>query len=98
MLADIAPHSEQNFMKKGFSLGKQEGISIGKQEGMTEGIRNVLHDLLQNRFSALPQDMCASIANMTDTNALRRLTREVYQVDSLEAFRTLLKQAGGSKD
>ncbi len=90
MLADIAPHWEQNFMKKGFSLGKQEG--------MTEGIRNVLHDLLQNRFSALPQDMCASIANMTDTNALRKLTQEVYRVDSLEAFQVLLKQAGSSKD
>lgn len=90
MLADIAPHWEQNFMEK--------GIAIGKQEGMTEGIRNVLHDLLQNRFSTLPQDICTSIANMTDTNALRMLTREVYQVESLEAFQILLKQAVVSKN
>ena len=106
MLADIAPHWEQNFMEKGIAIGKQEGISIGeargisigKQEGMTEGIRNVLHDLLQNRFSTLPQDICTSIANMTDTNALRMLTREVYQVESLEAFQILLKQAVVSKN
>ena len=90
MLADIAPHWEQNFMEK--------GIAIGKQEGMTEGIRNVLHDLLQNRFSTLPQDICTSIANMTDTNALRMLTREVYQVESLEAFQILLKQVVVSKN
>lgn len=93
MLADIAPHWEQNFLEKGISIGKQEGISIG----LSEGVRSVLHDLLQNRFDALPQDMCASIANMTDTNTLRMLTREVYRVEPLEAFRILLKQADTSK-
>jgi len=106
MLADIAPHWEQSFMEKGIaigeargiSIGEARGISIGKQEGMTEGIRNVLHDLLQNRFSALPQDMRASIANMTDANTLRMLTQEVYRVESLEAFRILLKQADVSKN
>ena len=98
MLSDIAPHWEQNFMEKGIakgiSIGKQEGISIGRNEG----VKSVLHDLLQNRFNALPRDMCASIANMTDTDTLRMLTREVYKVDSLEAFRSLLMQANISKN
>lgn len=79
ILADIAPHWEQHFMEK--------GIAVGKREGMTEGIRNVLHDLLQNRFSTLPQDMYISIANMTDANALRMLTREVYRWIRLRRFR-----------
>ena len=98
MLSDIAPHWEQNFMEKGIakgiSIGKQEGISIGRNEG----VKSVLHDLLQNRFNALPRDMCASSANMTDTDTLRMLTREVYKVDSLEAFRSLLMQANISKN
>ncbi len=65
----------------------EKGIAVGKREGMTEGIRNVLHDLLQNRFSTLPQDMYISIANMTDANALRMLTREVYRWIRLRRFR-----------
>ena len=64
----------------------EKGIAVGKREGMTEGIRNVLHDLLQNRFSTLPQDMYISIANMTDANALRMLTREVYRWIRLRRF------------
>ena len=109
MLADIAPHWEQNFLEKGIAIGKQEGISIGEARGISigeargisiglaEGVRSVLHDLLRNRFDTLPQDMCASIASMTDTDTLRMLTREVYRVESLEAFRLLLKQADVSK-
>lgn len=65
----------------------EKGIAVGKREGMTEGIRNVLHDLLQNRFNTLTQDMYISIANMTDANALRMLTREVYRWIRLRRFR-----------
>lgn len=105
MLADIAPHWEHNFVEKGISIGKQEGISIGKkegisigkQEGKAEGIRDVLYDLVQSRFDILPKDARASIACMTDINALMTLTREVYNVASLEEFLTLLKSMNISK-
>ena len=98
MLADIAPHWEQTFMDRGISIGrsegisigKHEGISIGKQEGMMEGIKNILQEILTHRFGVLPNDVAASIDGIVDTNELKNLTHEAYQVSSFQAFRALL--------
>ena len=78
MLADIAPHWEQNFMEKGISLG----------------IKNILQEILTHRFGALPNDVAASIDGIADTNELKNLTHEAYQVSSFQAFRALLDRVG----
>ena len=82
MLADIAPHWEQTFMEK----GRNEGIAIGE----TIGIKNILQEILNNRFGTLPNDIMASIDSISNTNELKKLTHEAYQVSSFEEFTTIL--------
>lgn len=86
MLADIAPHWEQMFMEK----GRNEGISIGRNEGISIGIKNILQEILTNRFGALPNDVKMSIDNISNTGDLKKLTHEAYQVSSFQAFQALL--------
>ena len=90
MLADIAPHWEQSFVEKGISIGRSEGISIGRDEGISIGIKNILQEILMNRFGTLPSDIETSIDNISNTNDLKKLTHEAYQVSSFQDFRTLL--------
>ena len=90
MLADIAPHWEQTFMEK----GRNEGISIGRSEGIaigeTTAIRNILKEILNNRFGTLQNDIMASIDSISNTNELKKLTHEAYQVSSFKEFTTIL--------
>ena len=98
MLADIAPHWEQTFMEKGrnegISIGRSEGIAIGEARGIsigeTIGIKNILQEILNNRFGTLPNDIMASIDSISNTNELKKLTHEAYQVSSFKEFTTIL--------
>lgn len=94
MLADIAPHWEQSFVDKGISIGRSEGISIGRNEGISIGetiaIRNILKEILQNRFGTLSNDMVTSIDSISNTSDLKKLTHESYQISSFQDFRILL--------
>ena len=80
MLADIAPHWEETFMEK----GRNEGISLG--------IKNILQEILTNRFGVLPNDVMASIDGISNADDLKNLTHEAYQVSSFQAFRELLER------
>ena len=90
MLADIAPRWEQMFMEK----GRNEGISIGRNEGIsigeTNAIKNMLKEILNNRFGTLSNDIVTSIDSISNTNDLKKLTHKSYQVSSFQDFRTLL--------
>ena len=88
MLADIAPHWEQTFMEKGIS----KGISIGEARGISIGIKNILREILTHRFGAVPNDILTSIEDISNTNDLKKLTHEAYQVGSVQAFRALLRR------
>lgn len=96
MLADIAPHWEETFMEKGrsegISIGEARGISIGRDEGISLGIKNILQEILTNRFGALPNDVTESIDGISDTGELKKLTHEAYQVSSFQAFCELLNR------
>ena len=94
MLAEIAPHWEQMFVEKGrnegISIGEERGISRGISIGETTAIKNMLKEILNNRFGTLSNDIVTSIDSISNTNDLKKLTHESYQVSSFQDFRTLL--------
>ena len=63
-----------------------------RNEGISLGIKNILQEILTNRFGVLPSDVMASIDGISNADDLKNLTHEAYQVSSFQAFRELLER------
>ena len=63
--------------------GRQEGIEEGIEKGV-EKMRNVVVDLLSQRFGRLSESTRHRIAALTSLDELAELARNVLKVDSPE--------------
>ena len=79
---------------KGRAKGRAEGRVEGKAEGKAEGFGLALQNLLEIRFGRLPPDVSASLAGVSDMDALRELTLSAYRAASLQAFMEQRKKHG----
>ncbi len=55
-----------------------------RREGRTEGARDLVLDLLGQRFGSLSQEVQRRVAAIASPEELSRLAKRVYQVESLE--------------
>lgn len=86
MLEERAAQWKDEYIRQGVLMGMAEGRAEGIAEGQAEGIGMALQDLLEARFGTLPPSVISSIANTSDSNALRKLTLSAYYAESLQAF------------
>ena len=64
----------------------------GRHEGISLDIKNILQEILTNRFGVLPGDVMASIDGISNANDLTNLTHEACQISSFQAFCELLER------
>ena len=79
---------------EGLAEGEAKGRAEGRVEGKAEGFGLALQNLLEIRFGRLPSDVSASLAGVSDMDALRELTLSAYRAASLQAFMEQLKKHG----
>lgn len=69
-------------------LGKAEGRAEGKAEGKAEGelraARDILRNVLEDRFGKLPRGLLRKITNATDVERLKSCIQEALRAKSLE--------------
>ena len=81
---------------EGLAEGEAKGRAEGRVEGKAEGFGLALQNLLEIRFGRLPSDVSASLAGVSDMDALRELTLSAYRAASLQAFMEQLKKHGAT--
>ena len=79
-------------LAEGEAKGRAKGRAEGRVEGKAEGFGLALQNLLEIRFGRLPPDVSASLAGVSDMDALRELTLSAYRAASLQAFMEQLKK------
>ena len=79
---------------EGLAEGEAKGRAEGRVEGKAEGFGLALQNLLEIRFGRLPPDVSASLAGVSDMDALRELTLSAYRAASLQAFMEQRKKHG----
>jgi hypothetical protein len=73
--------------------GREEGRQEGRQEGRAAATRELLVDLLNQRFGRVGRDLSRQIASISDESELRRLARLAVKVSTLADFGRELKRA-----
>ena len=104
MLEERAAQWKDDYIRQGVLMGLAEGEAKGRAkgraegrvEGKAEGFGLALQNLLEIRFGRLPPDVSASLAGVSDMDALRELTLSAYRAASLQAFMEQLKKHGAS--
>ena len=74
-----------------YDLIKQEGIQQGIQEGKLSASKDVLIELLTERFDAVPQDLIQTIDRIDNLFTLKALRKTAMKALSLESFRNDLE-------
>ena len=100
MLEERAAQWKDDYIRQGVLMGlaegRMEGLAEGEAKGRAEGFGLALQNLLEIRFGRLPPDVSASLAGVSDMDALRELTLSAYRAASLQAFMEQLKKHGAS--
>ena len=78
---------------EGRQEGRKEGREEGREEGRTAAARDLLMDVLRERFGRLGRGLPGKVALISDEAELRRLTRIAVRAPSLEAFVVHMKRA-----
>ncbi len=85
-------------MQEGKTLGMQEGKTLGMQEGKTLGImeaaREMILDLLFDRFGIVPVYVQEEIQKVNSLRFLKALQLQAYRCADLKSFEAMLQQAG----
>ena len=69
-----------------YDIIKQDGI----QEGMVLEAQEMLIDVIQTRFEAVPEDVAEMVASISDRMTLRSLLKQVISCDNLHTLRDKL--------
>lgn len=83
-LGKLESDAKNQGLQEGLNRGLQEGLNRGLQEGLNRGRQDALLTLLRSRFSGIPNEVIASIQNLTDPDSLDALIRRAATAASLE--------------
>jgi len=87
-------------IQEGKTLGIQEGKTLGIQEGKTLGIvenaRDMLLDLVFEKFGFVPAGLEEEIRGMTSLFSLKSLFRQACRCNDMEAFEVILRRVRGT--
>ncbi len=74
----------------GIKKGIQQGIQQGMQQGMLEEARDMLLELLQERFGVLSSSTVTQIKAIGQREVLKALFKQALRVQSMDQFKELL--------
>jgi len=77
-------------IQEGIHKGKQEGIHKGKLEGKFEGIQENIFDILQMRFSEIPEAFKQRLNKIKDFEQLRVIHKKAVVINSFAELQTVL--------
>jgi hypothetical protein len=92
---------ERKGIEKGIILGRQEGLQQGIQKGIQQGIqlgtlqksRDMVIDILENRFQSVPKKLVEKIQALDDTRLLSKLFKKAISIESLVEFEQLIEES-----
>ena len=71
--------------------GIEKGKQIGQQIGAKKTCRKNIIDLLEMRFSSVPETLVETLNNIEDLARLERLILKTFSVNSVAEFEELIK-------
>ena len=89
----IPPGQREQFMSTAEMLkeeGRKEGRREGQSEGRIEALQVAVLDLLETRFTTIPDDLRQKIAQVGSADRLRSLLREAYACPDPASFASRL--------
>lgn len=88
---------ERKGIEKGILLGRLEGIQLGLQQGLQLGTlqksREIVIDILENRFQPVPKTLVEKIQALDDTWLLSKLFKKALSIESLVEFEQLIEDS-----
>jgi hypothetical protein len=69
---------------------EQRALARGQKKGAKETCQENIIDLLENRFSKLPESLVKSIQEIDDLTLLKKLILDTIKVNSLSEFAQLI--------
>ncbi len=75
-----------------YELIKKEGFEEGLKQGLLEEAREMVLEVLEERFGLLPPSIVSKVKNIQQREVLKSLHRAAIRVKDLEEFKTLLKR------
>ncbi|MFO8032775.1 MAG: Rpn family recombination-promoting nuclease/putative transposase [Desulfohalobiaceae bacterium] len=82
---DIMNTLAEQWMKEGYEKAEQEYMQA-KGKWISEGEQNMLIEAVQERFGTVQPALVSKVRSISSTEILRGLFRQVFKLDSLEAF------------
>ena len=70
--------------REGRREGRQEGRQEGRREGQIQALREMLLDLLAQRFGRLPANVRPQIERISSLQELRKLGRKTLRAKTLQ--------------
>ncbi len=64
---------------------------IAMRKGMLEGVREIVLEMLEERFGEIPEDMKKAVVAIEDKDELKKLCRQAVRVSSLGEFQLALE-------
>ena len=81
-------------LKEGKDIGLKEGKDIGREEGevlgLTKGTREMLKDLVMEKYDAIPKLVFEKIDGIDEIDILKTLFRKALKCDTIEKFEKIL--------
>ena len=81
----------QQGVRQGIQQGVQQGLQQGVQQGQLMALRDVLIELLQERFDILPQCIIQTIIAIDDLYTLKTLRKKALTAPSVDAFQETIR-------
>jgi flagellar biosynthesis/type III secretory pathway protein FliH len=77
-------------IKKGIEKGKALGMLEGKSLGILEATREILVDMLIEKFNVIPPGLSKQIRSIQNQDVLKRLLRQIIKCDNIREFEDIL--------
>ena len=99
-MLDIVEIAREKGIEEGKSLGIEEGKSLGIQEGKAlgsvENAREMLLDLVLEKFGIVPDGIQDEIGEIGSLFSLKSLFRQACRCNDMEAFEAMLRRVRGT--
>ncbi len=83
----------QEWINEGYRKGEDEGYRKGEDEGYLKAGREMLLDILEERFGLLKRSIIDEIRGIDSHEFLKALNRHALRVDNLDRFIEIVQQA-----
>jgi flagellar biosynthesis/type III secretory pathway protein FliH len=84
------PEDFQEAFQKAFQKGFQEGYQQGLKEGFQIARREIVLEVLNDRFNPVPPSVIDRINQISDLATLKQLCKRVISIGSLAEFEEVL--------